>query len=190
MFDLDTFLGDCQTAARDADPRSAIRGLLQRTVEQPGDVAAVLGRDEGGIDVLYSSDDVTVLNVVWAPHMTIAPHDHRMWAAIGIYGGAEENRLFKRGTDTIQRAGERLLDTGDVFGLGSEAIHSVHNPRQRFTGGIHVYGGDFVHAPRSQWDPDSLTELPFDIEAAQLQFAQANEEWRRQLGQDLDESAG
>ena len=38
-----------------------------------------------------------VLNVVWAPRMSIYPHDHRMWAVIGIYGGAEDNTLFRRG---------------------------------------------------------------------------------------------
>ena len=189
MFDLDTFLDECQVAARDNDPRAAIRGLLQRTMESSGDVAAVLAKDEGGIDVVYCSPEVTVLNVVWAPHMTIAPHDHRMWAAIGIYGGAEENRLYKRGADTIQAAGARLLDTGDVFGLGSEAIHAVHNPRGQLTGAIHVYGGDFVNSPRSQWDPDSMTEHPFGMAETQRQFALANAEWRAQLGQDLDESS-
>src|SRR4029079_1617598 len=146
MFDLDTFLGDCIVAVRDSDPRAAIRGLLQRTMERSDEVRAALAKTEGGVEVLYSSPEVTVLNMVWTPHMTIAPHDHRMWAAMGIYDGAEENRLYKRGADRIQPSGERLLDTGDVFGLGSDAIHAVHIPRGRFTGAIHVYGGDFVNS--------------------------------------------
>ena len=190
MFDLDTFLDDCRVAVTDSDPRAAIRGVLQRTMERADEVAEVMARPEGGIEVVYSGEDVTVLNVVWAPHMTIAPHEHRMWAAIGIYAGAEANRLYKRGKESIRPAGEKLLDTGDVFGLGADAIHSVHNPRQRLTGGIHVYGGDFVNSPRSQWDPDTLTECPYDMAEAQRQFARANKEWRAQLGQDLDESTG
>jgi predicted metal-dependent enzyme (double-stranded beta helix superfamily) len=121
--------------------------------------------------------------------MTLYPHEHRMWAAIGIYGGAEENRLYKRGTERIQPAGERVLDAGDVLGLGRDAIHAVHNPRQVFTGAIHVYGGDFVNEPRSQWDPDTLLEEPFDMAEVNRQFAAANEQWRRELGQDLDEHA-
>lgn len=189
MFDLDTLVADCQSAADDADPRGAIREVLQRALESRGEVADALAGDEGGITIIHSAPDLTVLNVIWAPHMTLYPHEHRMWAAIGIYAGAEENRLYRRGTERIQPAGERVLDAGDVFGLGRDAIHAVHNPRQVFTGAIHVYGGDFVHQPRSQWDPDTLLEEPFDMTEVHRQFAAANEEWRRQLGQDLDEQS-
>ena len=190
MFDLDTFVADCRTALADSDVRAAIGGVLHRTLEKRSEVAAALGTEEGGLNVLYSAPDLTILNVVWAPHMTLYPHEHRMWAAIGIYGGAEVNKLYRRGAERIQPAGDRLLDTGDVFGLGAEAIHAVHNPRQVFTGAIHVYGGDFVNAPRSQWDPDTLLEEPYDIERARQAFAQANDEWRAQVGHDVDETAG
>jgi predicted metal-dependent enzyme (double-stranded beta helix superfamily) len=30
-------------------------------------------------------------NVVWAPKMTIMPHNHCMWAVIGVYTGREDN---------------------------------------------------------------------------------------------------
>jgi predicted metal-dependent enzyme (double-stranded beta helix superfamily) len=112
-----------------------------------------------------------------------------MWATIGIYGGAEENRLYRRGTERIQPAGEKLLDTGDVFSLGPDAIHAVHNPRRQFTGAIHIYGGDFVNAPRSQWDPDTLLEQAYDMDEVRRLFARANEEWRAEVDLDLDQSA-
>jgi predicted metal-dependent enzyme (double-stranded beta helix superfamily) len=188
-FDIDTFVEDCRTANADPDPRSAIRELLlDRLRTSRGDIAAALGKDESGLNVIYSGDDLTILNVIWAPKMTIFPHDHRMWATIGIYAGAEDNRLYKRGTERLQHAGERQLDTGDVIGLGAEAIHAVHNPRSHHTGAIHIYGGDFVHQPRSQWDPDTLLEEPYDIEQVQRAFAKANEDWKAQLGSDVDES--
>ena len=28
--------------------------------------------------------------------MDIYPHDHRMWAAIGIYAGEEDNAIYRR----------------------------------------------------------------------------------------------
>ena len=189
MFDLDTFIDDCRVAVADPDPRGAIRAVLERTLASSGDVATTLARDEGGLNVLYNSDDLTILNVIWAPHMALFPHDHRMWATIGIYSGAEANTLFRRGPQRLQEAGGRLLDTGDVLSLGAEAIHSVDNPRDVFTGAIHVYGGDFINQPRSQWDPDTLLEEPYDINEVRLRFAQANEDWRRQLGTDVDESS-
>jgi predicted metal-dependent enzyme (double-stranded beta helix superfamily) len=188
MFDIDTFIADASACVGDADPRGAVHDLLRRTLLDSESVAAALGKDEGGIEVLHAGPDLTVLNVIWAPHMTIYPHEHRMWATIGIYGGAELNQLYRRGTERLQVAGDRLLDTRDVFGLGRDAIHSVHNPRKQFTGAIHVYGGDFVNEPRSQWDPDTLLEEPYDMAEVQRRFAEANEQWRAQLGQDLDEA--
>ena len=41
-------------------------------------------------------------------------------------------------------------------------LHSVTNPLPRFTGGIHIYGGDFFATPRSQWHPETLAEEPSD----------------------------
>jgi predicted metal-dependent enzyme (double-stranded beta helix superfamily) len=73
-----------------------VREVLLRTLEQPGAVAEWLGRSEDGLEILFNSSVLTVLNVVWAPRMSIYPHDHRMWAVIGIYGGAEGNTLFRR----------------------------------------------------------------------------------------------
>lgn len=189
MFDVETFVADCQRAVADADPRGAVRDLLMQTVASPGEVSDALAVDEGGINVVHSSETLTVLNVIWAPQMTIYPHEHRMWATIGIYGGAEDNTLYRRGTERIQPAGGRLLEPGDVFSLGADAIHSVHNPRRMFTGAIHVYGGDFLNQPRSQWDPDTLLEEPYNIDEVRRAFAAANDEWRGQLGEDLDETA-
>jgi hypothetical protein len=50
-----------------------------------------------------------------------------------------------------------------------------------------VYGGDFVNQPRSQWDPDTLMEQPYDLEQVKRQFAAANAEWAAQVGTDVDE---
>lgn len=190
MFSTDALLHRCQEAIKDGDARGAIREVLIETLEKPDEVADALGKPDAGIDVMYSAADLTVLNVIWAPHMAIYPHEHRMWAAIGIYGGAETNTLYKRGTERIAPAGERLLDTRDVFGLGADAIHSVQNPRDHYTGAIHVYGGDFVNKPRSQWDPDTLLEEPYNLDEVRKQFEAANAEWRAQLGHDLDEAGG
>jgi predicted metal-dependent enzyme (double-stranded beta helix superfamily) len=43
----------------------------------------------------------------------------------------------------------------------------------RHTGAIHVYGGDFVGTPRSQWDAESLDEQPYDLEAVRQAFERA-----------------
>ena len=48
------------------------------------------------VQKLCHSSDLTILNVIWAPHMTIMPHNHQMWAVIGIYTGREDNIFWRR----------------------------------------------------------------------------------------------
>jgi hypothetical protein len=39
---------------------------------------------------------------------------------------------------------------------------------------IHVYGGDFFGTPRSEWDPITLTEQPYDVAATLRIFEESN----------------
>ena len=174
MFDVDDFIEGCRRAIGEADRRRAVREIVSRAVDEPAAVAAVLGRETGGINFVYRSDDLTILNVIWAPGMYLPPHDHRMWATIGIYGGQEDNAFFRRSGDGLVASGGKQLGVSDVVLLGDDTIHAVTNPTARYTGAIHVYGGDFVAQPRSQWDPDTLVESAYDIEETHRRFAAAN----------------
>jgi hypothetical protein len=60
-------------------------------------------------------------------------------------------------------AGGKQLETGDTTLLGKSVIHAVQNPLHVFTGAIHIYGGDFFGTPRSDWDPETLKERPYDV---------------------------
>ncbi len=70
------------------------------------------------------------------------------------------------------------MGAGDVLVLGDDVIHAVTNPERRLTGAIHVYGGDFVNQPRSQWGPGPREERPYDMGALQREFAEANRGWK------------
>ena len=48
------------------------------------------------------------------------------------------------------------------------------NPIARLTGAIHVYGGDFFAAKRSEWDPETLTERAYDVDKNMRLFKEAN----------------
>jgi predicted metal-dependent enzyme (double-stranded beta helix superfamily) len=181
MFDIDQFLDDCREAGSESEPRRAVRDLLDRTLSSPAEVADALRPTEGVLDVLYQSPDLTVLHVVWAPHTVLYPHDHLMWAAIGIYTGQEDNAFYRRsgpGRRTLDESGGRQVGEGEVLLLGDDAIHGVTNPRSALTGAIHIYGGDFVNKPRSQWGPGPREERPYDMDEARRQFIEANEAWR------------
>ena len=176
MLDLDRFIADCR-AARTADRSSrTICEVVKRAVSDPAGLLRSLGEpDRAGIKEIYRSPDLSILNVVWAPHMMVAPHNHHMWALIGVYGGREDNILWRRlpadSARGIEAAGAKSLCTKDSLAFGPDLIHSVVNPSAKVTGAIHVYGGDFFAIERSEWDPDSLQERPFDVAKAQRMFA-------------------
>src|SRR5688572_3415625 len=90
MFDLDRFIEDCRDAVK-ADPsHKTAREVVARAVADPAGVLAGIGEPQRpGVAPLYRADDMTILNVVWGPKMTIMPHNHLMWAVIGIYTGRE-----------------------------------------------------------------------------------------------------
>jgi len=128
--------------------------------------------------VVSRSAELTILNVVWGPRMSQLPHNHKMWAVIGIYTGREDNIFWRRvagdGDGRIEAAGAKALGDGDAVPLGHDIIHSVLNPIKRLTGAIHVYGGDFFALPRSEWDPERLVERPFDVDKALALFEESN----------------
>jgi predicted metal-dependent enzyme (double-stranded beta helix superfamily) len=177
-FDLDQFIADCR-AARDTDPsHKLVREIVARAVSDPTAVLRTLGEPKRGeIQKIYHSDTLTILNVIWAPKMTIMPHDHRMWAVIGVYSGREDNIFWRRlpgEGGKLEAAGAKALSTGDAEPLGHNIIHSVTNPIPRLTGAIHVYGGDFFKAERSEWDPETLLEERYDVDKNLRLFEEAN----------------
>jgi predicted metal-dependent enzyme (double-stranded beta helix superfamily) len=178
MFDKERFTEACLAALMEGSPQRAVIELVREAVGAPREIERSLGTPStGGIFTVHHSDDLTILNVIWPPHMEIPPHDHRMWAVIGIYGGQEDNTFFRRRKDGpgLERVNGRSLQDEDAMGLGPDAIHTVFNPRRAFTGAIHVYGGDFFATPRSSWESPEGAEEPYSVDKAMQWFADANE---------------
>ncbi|MBW4092166.1 MAG: hypothetical protein HIU82_13810 [Proteobacteria bacterium] len=184
MFDLERFIADCEAAVADRDDHTAAREVLARAVADPGAVLATLGEPKrAGIEVLHRGPRVTILNLVWGPRMSFMPHNHHMWALIGLYTGREDNIFWRRlpepgdrpqRGDRVEAAGARSIGPGEVCPLGADIIHSVLNPLPRLTAAIHVYGGDFLKQERSEWDPENLVERAYDAERARALFEASN----------------
>jgi hypothetical protein len=138
VFDVDALVADCQAAIADAEPRRAIRAVLERAIAHCPAMADALRPTEGGLEFLHDPD---------------APR-----------------RLLE--------SGGKDIGAGDVVVLGDDVIHAVANPADRLTGAIHVYGGDFVNQPRSQWGPGPREERPHDMNLLRQQFADANRAWK------------
>jgi predicted metal-dependent enzyme (double-stranded beta helix superfamily) len=177
-FDLDRFIEDCRDALRADPPQKAVREVLARALSGHALRDALGEPKRAEIRKLHHAPDLTVLNVTWAPEMMVMPHDHRMWAIIGIYAGREDNIFWRRIKDghggKIEAAGARALSEGECCTLGPDIIHSVTNPIPRFTGALHIYGGDFFAQERSEWDPETLLEKPYSSAKTVRMFEDAN----------------
>jgi predicted metal-dependent enzyme (double-stranded beta helix superfamily) len=162
--DLERFIADCRAAHAADRSHKAVREVVARAVSEPGAVLKWLGAPKRGeVQKLYHSPELTILNVVWAPYMTIYPHNHRMWAVIGVYTGREDNIFWRSKDGKVEAAGAQALSERDTVPLGADIIHSVTNPIPRLTGAIHVYGGDFFGSGaqrmgiRRRWWKDATT---------------------------------
>ena len=179
MFETEQFIADCRAAFAADKTHKAIREVVARAMSEPAAVLKGLGEPtRAGSRELFHSDSLTILNVVWAPGMMVMPHNHRMWAVIGIYSGREDNVFWRRipgEPNRIEAAGAKALCEKDALALDPDVIHSVINPIDRLTGAIHIYGGgDFFAAERSEWDSLTLDERRHDRERTLRMFEQAN----------------
>jgi predicted metal-dependent enzyme (double-stranded beta helix superfamily) len=173
---IDNFVQDCIDANREDDAQGAVLEVLAKAVSDPGKMLAAVGEPaRAGISIVYRSTTLTIFSAAWTPQMNLMPHNHRMWANIGIYTGREDNIFWRDTDDSIEAVGAKALFEGDAASLPVDAIHSVTNPLLRFTGGIHIYGGDFFNTTRSQWDPETLEEEPSDGDVIRGIFERENE---------------
>jgi predicted metal-dependent enzyme (double-stranded beta helix superfamily) len=167
-FDQDRFIEDCRTAMADTEPQRAVREILMRALSEPLNVLAALGVPEKpGVRPLHRANDLTILSGVFPANVVVPPHEHRMWAVIGIVSGREDNIYWRRisheGDSRIEAAGAQSLCEKDVTPLGRDIVHSVINPLPRLSMAIHIYGGDFFGVERSEWDPETLAERRYDL---------------------------
>jgi predicted metal-dependent enzyme (double-stranded beta helix superfamily) len=179
MLDLDRFKADCCAAVTERAALQAVREIVARAVDDPAAVLKALGAPvRAEVQTLHRSADLTILNLIWGPRMTVMPHNHEMWAVIGIYTGREDNILWRRLPATadgrIEAAGAKALSEREALPLGHDIIHSVTNPIRRLTGAIHVYGGDFFSVSRKEWDPERLIEQPYDLQKTLQLFEESN----------------
>src|SRR5262245_55814715 len=125
-FDPERFKEDCRAAvAAGGAIQAQVEELLKREMADPAAVLAGLGAPtKGALTALYRSPELTILNIVWSPLMQLLPHDHNLWALIGIYTGREDNIFWRRGPEKLQAVGATAISIGDVVSLPVDVIHS------------------------------------------------------------------
>jgi predicted metal-dependent enzyme (double-stranded beta helix superfamily) len=154
-------LDACRRAVVEAQPALAVKEVLEHALRDG--VTDLPETDDLTLRVLAGDPNLTVLQVVVpsGPRWSL-PHDHTMWAAIGVCDGREDNEFFRRAASSIEGSGGRSVETGQVLLLGDDVIHRIHNPLDRPLRALHVYGGDFPAAQRSMWSGPAWREEPYD----------------------------
>ena len=179
MFEVEAFTDSCIKARKEDDSHKAVKEVVERAASNPANILNELGEPtRAGVFKLYNTSELTILNLVWGPQMMLMPHNHSMWAVIGIYTGREDNIFWRKikndPNGRIEAAGAKALSVGETAPFGKDVIHSVTNPIPRLTAALHVYGGDFFGAHRSEWEPEHLTEQTYDVDKNMGLFEKSN----------------
>ena len=97
MFDVEEFVASCQAALKEHTPELAVEDLLAQVMNNPDQLVTALGEpNRGGISTLHRSPELTVLHIIWPPGMALYPHNHNLWAVIGLDGGQLDYTFFNR----------------------------------------------------------------------------------------------
>ena len=59
-----------------------------------------------------------MVTIAWPPGIVLNPHEHAMFAVVGMYGGQEDNTFFRRSEQGLEATGGRELAGGDVLVMG------------------------------------------------------------------------
>ncbi len=167
---LDDFVTTCRSAAVGPDPLSAIRSAAEQLVASPLGLATdhpapiECAAISGHSDYLFEDDNLTVVLVHTPPGVLQPPHDHAMPVVIAGYAGTELHRLFRRsgaGAVSLTPSGHNNVGPGEVFALGSNAVHAIDASPGGWSSAVHIYLGDLSSASRSLFNPETGAGRPF-----------------------------
>ena len=164
---IDEFVAQCSSAVKEDRGPGAAKEVVERAVRDRQLLQEL--PLEANVKVLHNAENLTILHVVMAERPVGAgrpiPHNHLMWALIGVTHGSEENEFFRRSDRSIEPSGRgRVIGEGEVLMMGDDTIHSVKNPSsERLSSALHVYGGNLIAAEKTMWCEPGWAEEPFDI---------------------------
>jgi predicted metal-dependent enzyme (double-stranded beta helix superfamily) len=167
MVNVREFIESCKRLVAAPDGARQVLDLMRSVVGDRAGIKHAVSSGEARQAIrdltLFRSSELFVLNAVVYPHFKSPPHDHRMWAVIGIYEGQENNTFYRRSSERLEEINHREIRAGEAVFLGPDVIHAIENPLGSNTLGLHVYGGDIIAATRSMWHPHTGEELPYDV---------------------------
>lgn len=147
---LDALIAACSGSASGPEPMESVRGIVAG-YDLVGLAETVRGRPEPWFFSVGPS--LTVFATASRPGSGSAPHDHGLWAVIACLAGREGYRQYDIAASGLVENGIGEIHTGEVHALPAETVHAVFNCWVEPNLVLHLYGGDFLSAPKSVWDP-------------------------------------
>jgi len=162
-----TVIEKCKSALESLDPQGSVAAILLEAANDPAIVEAIADRvDFSSLEELaiHRSEDLTLLAGALPPGFSAGPHNHNLWSVVSACVGQEDNQFFERDGDGLRRSGEASVVAPGVLSNDADVIHAIRNPLDTPLLALHAYGGDLFATPRSNWDPETHKEIPFDWE--------------------------
>ena len=165
---LQSIVDEMLDVAEEPDGQDRVEAIL-RSAMADDDVAEAIAARTGLASLedmaIHRSDALTVLATTIPPGFVAAPHNHNIWSVVGVAKGREDNEFYEREGDGLVKVGAQSVDAPGVLANPADVIHAIANNTDEPLVVMHAYGGDLFRTPRSNWDPDTHEELPFDWES-------------------------
>lgn len=164
---FDSVIEKCRSAVDSPDAQSKVEAILLDAAADPAMVEAVSRRTKfASLEdlAIHRSDRLTLLAGALPPGFSAAPHNHNLWSVVSVCAGQEDNQFFERDGDKLRSVGKVSVVAPGVLANAAEVIHAIRNPLDTPLLVLHAYGGDLFSTPRSNWNPETHEEVPFDWE--------------------------
>lgn len=179
-FDADAFVASCHDALADIDPVGAVAQLVDQAVSEHGRTIGAR------IETLHASPRLTVQVIAWPVGAQTDPHEHNMWAVVGVFDGEETNRFYSAGADgRLVPSGSRVVGVGDVLSLDEAAVHDAASTGPTGLCALHVYGGDLFGVDRRAWNPAGIPGPYEEVVAGRRLMLQALGAYERNMNTPL-----
>lgn len=155
----------CRAALDTPDPQASIEAILLDSAHDPAIVEAISGRTRfAGLEdlALYRSNSLTLLAGALPPGFKAAPHNHNLWSVVSVCAGQEDNEFYEQTDGGLKQVGRASVVAPGVLANAADVIHAICNPLDVPLVVLHAYGGDLFGVARSNWDPETHEEVPFD----------------------------
>lgn len=163
-FNLDQFIQQLRDVATQPEASDQVKSIMKQAFQNPEAVKQAMSGYEGGEEILFEDETVSIWYCRFDPDIHVPPHNHKTQATIGVYDGEELNHFYLPKDGRLEQKTTRSLKPGDVLSMGPDAIHSVESANSKATYGIHVYLAALSTISRSLYDWDSGEALPMEDE--------------------------